>query len=64
MKNIQAPSAPFHGRGEKRLELESSSEDGFSLSRRSVLTEKLLPPRWEPVPVARRRGPQSVPPAR
>lgn len=29
--------------------LDEGCEDGFSLSRRSVLTEKLLPARWTPV---------------
>jgi hypothetical protein len=28
--------------------LDEGCEDGFSLSRRSVLTEKLLPARWTP----------------
>ncbi|PTL79637.1 hypothetical protein [Vitiosangium sp. GDMCC 1.1324] len=36
--------------------LDEGSEDGFSLSRRSVLTEKLLPATR--TPVARRRGPR------
>lgn len=36
--------------------LDENSEDGFSLSRRSVLTEKLLPATR--TPVARRRGPR------
>ncbi|HEY0096689.1 MAG TPA: hypothetical protein VGB96_20325 [Archangium sp.] len=30
-------------------QLDEGCEDGFSLSRRSVLTEKLLPARWTPV---------------
>ncbi|MFY0527405.1 hypothetical protein ACN28I_31085 [Archangium gephyra] len=34
--------------------LDEGCEDGFSLSRRSVLTEKLLPARW--TPVARKRA--------
>ena len=37
--------------------LDEGCEDGLSLSRRSVLTEKLLPARWAPVPRKRaRRG--------
>ncbi len=43
--------------------LDEGCEDGLSLSRRSVLTEKLLPPRWKPVAGKRARreleGPQS-----
>ncbi|MFY0572651.1 hypothetical protein ACN28E_53715 [Archangium lansingense] len=30
-------------------QLDESCEDGLSLSRRSVFTEKLLPARWKPV---------------
>ncbi|HEX5751270.1 MAG TPA: hypothetical protein VFZ09_33915 [Archangium sp.] len=37
--------------------LDEGCEDGLSLSRRSVLTEKLLPARWTPVRRKRaRRG--------
>ena len=35
--------------------LDEGSEDGLSLSRRSVLTEKLLPARWTPEPRKRER---------
>ncbi|AKI98589.1 Hypothetical protein AA314_00216 [Archangium gephyra] len=35
--------------------LDDGCEDGFSLSRRSVLTEKLLPARWTPAPRKRAR---------
>lgn len=42
--------------------LDEGCEDGFSLSRRSVLTEKLLPARWTPVSRKRARpGPTPVP---
>lgn len=38
-------------------QLDEGCEDGLSLSRRSVLTEKLLPARWTPVGRKRsRRG--------
>lgn len=38
-------------------QLDEGCEDGLSLSRRSVFTEKLLPARWVPVPRKRaRRG--------
>lgn len=60
MNDIQVKTTPFLPRGERRSELESSSEDGFSLSRRSVLTEKLLPARWVPPP--RRRAAQGKAP--
>ena len=60
MNDIQVQTLPPYPRVEKYPELEPSSEDGFSLTRRSVLTEKLLPPRWEPAP--RRRN--SVAPRR
>ncbi len=60
MKNIQTQKTPLCGRADNPLESDSASEDGFSLSRRSVLTEKLLPARWEPEP--RRRGVHPVPP--
>ena len=36
-------------------QLDEGCEDGFSLSRRSVLTEKLLPARWTPAPRKRAR---------
>lgn len=36
-------------------QLDEGCEDGLSLSRRSVLTEKLLPARWTPVPRKRER---------
>ncbi|WP_375769075.1 hypothetical protein NR798_46650 [Archangium gephyra] len=39
-------------------QLDEGCEDGFSLSRRSVLTEKLLPARW--TPVARKRTRQGL----
>jgi hypothetical protein len=44
----------FHVEGTR---LDEGCEDGLSLSRRSVLTEKLLPARWTPAPRRRaRRG--------
>jgi hypothetical protein len=60
MNDIQVKTTPFLPRAERRSELESGSEDGFSLSRRSVLTEKLVPARWAPPP--RRRVPQGKTP--
>jgi hypothetical protein len=43
-------------------QLDEGCEDGLSLSRRSVLTEKLLPARWTPVARKRaRRGPAQGP---
>lgn len=39
-------------------QLDEGCEDGFSLSRRSVLTEKLIPARWTPVARRKRRRPE------
>lgn len=43
--------------------LDEGCEDGFSLSRRSVLTEKLLPARWSPVRRKRARRESPVRPS-
>jgi hypothetical protein len=40
-------------------QLDEGCEDGFSLSRRSVLTEKLPPARW--TPVGRKRARRELP---
>ena len=60
MNDIQRELASPSNRREKRSELETGFEDGFSLSRRSVLTEPLLPARCSPV--KRRRRARSSPP--
>lgn len=44
--------------------LDEGCEDGVSLSRRSVLTEKLLPARWTPVARKPARRGLETPPSR